>query len=397
METSVLSKKQFKVVFISNALAHSQRPFCDQLFKEYQNNFAFIQTSEISKEREKIGSSKTRPYLIKAQNNLKKCKKMCDDADVLIFGFAPFFYLQKRVEMNKLTFIYSERLFKRHFWSYFNPVSLIRLYKNFIKPGRCSNFYLLAASAYAPNDFIRIGAFKDRMLKWGYQPDVCNETYDCLTKKKNWALFEFIWVGRLVKLKHCDHAILAFEKLSKKFNNIHMNIIGDGPEMNNLKKLVEKKSLFRKVDFLGSLDINTTREYMKKSNFFIFSSDKREGWGMTLNECMNYGVVCFASHLAGASGFLIKNKFNGFIYKYGDINGLVKQIEEVLLNPDIQQQIASNANKTILYQWNSQISIKRFLSFVNDFALKKDDGYVFFEDGPCSKAEPLKKGWYRQC
>ena len=71
-----------------------------------------------------------------------------------------------RIEDNKLTYRYSERLFKNH--------KLLRMfYPKYVKKikSECTkykdkNYYLLCASAYAERDYNWFGAFKNKCFKY---------------------------------------------------------------------------------------------------------------------------------------------------------------------------------------------------------------------------------------
>ena len=68
-----------------------------------------------------------------------------------------------------------------------------------------------------------------------------------IKKQKNNKI-NFISSGRLVKQKGFDRLISISSKFPK---NSHLTIIGDGPELNNLKNVVKKKNLESKITFIG--------------------------------------------------------------------------------------------------------------------------------------------------
>ena len=131
-----------KVVFIGNSCEHVVRPVCDGLYKEYNKDFLFIQTQELDSRRMGIGSEVARPYIFSAIGKEDEAKEICSKADVAIFGGAPLEYIKQRIIENKLTLYYSERLFKKGFWRYFNPITRKHVKERFIIPSRNSNFHL---------------------------------------------------------------------------------------------------------------------------------------------------------------------------------------------------------------------------------------------------------------
>jgi len=167
-----------KVVYIANTCEHVVRPLCDGLYSEYGDDFTFIETMELDKNRAGIGCLESRPYIFNAIGKEAEAKKLCTEADVVIFCGVPLDYISERIAQNKLTIYYSERMFKKGFYRYFNPITMKKVRKRFVKPSKNSNFHLLCASSFAALDFHRVGAFRNKMYKWGYQIAVYEKDID---------------------------------------------------------------------------------------------------------------------------------------------------------------------------------------------------------------------------
>ena len=311
----------------------------------------------------------------------------------MIFGGAPIDYIFERIKNNKPTIYYSERMFKKGYYRFLNPITMRRVYKRFIAPSKNSNFYVLCASSYAALDFYRVGAFRNKMYKWGYQIKVNEKDIDRLILEKSKDGLEFIWVGRLVSLKHCDDAIRVIKRLKDDGYSPRMTIIGSGEEESNLKNLVKTLKIEECVLFKGTCKIDETRAEMDKANIFMFTSDFREGWGATLNECMNSACACVASHAAGATNFLIEDSVDGFVYKNGDVDELYTKVKYLVDNKSVRENMARRAYKKISEEWNPAISYKRLICLINQ--LLENGKCNLYETGPCSKALPLKENWYK--
>ena len=383
-----------KVVYIANTCEHVVRPLCDGLYSEYGANFIFIETMELDKNRAGIGCLETRPYIFNAIGKEAEAKKLCNEADVVIFCGVSLDYIKERIAKNKLTIYYSERMFKKGFYRYFNPKTMLTVQKRFVKPSRNSNFHLLCASSYAALDFNRVGAFRNKMYKWGYQIEIREQDIDALMKVKPEDGLEFVWVGRLVALKHCDDAIRVIARLKNEGYAPRLTIIGSGIEEQNLKILVAKLGVEDCVKFKGTCKIDETRAEMDKANIFMFTSDFGEGWGATLNECMNSACACVANHAAGSTNFLIDDKVDGLIYKNGDIESLYQKVKFLIDNKDERERIARKAYDKMSNEWNPAKSYKRMVALLD--SLFKTGDCELFKDGPCSKAFPIKENWYKE-
>lgn len=377
-----------KIVFISNTCEHVVRPFCDGLFEILGNDFVFIETKELDSARKGIGSTENRDYIMKLGDDKEKAIQLCTDADVCILGGADFLYLRDRVRKNKLTFIYAERLFKKGFFHYFNPKTFFQTQARYIRPSKKSNVYLLTASAFATYDFNRVGAFKDKAYKFGYQIYVNPYDIQTVIKNKPQEHIEILWVGRLVKLKHCEHAIQLMRRLYAEGERVTLTIIGAGPEEENLKQMIGEYGLDECVKFKGVCSINETRQEMLRANIFLFTSDQNEGWGVTLNEAMNSGCACVASNLAGSTMYLLENGFDGLIYKSGDVDDLYKKTKILIKDKETREVFGERAYKKMMDEWNPFISSHRFMSLIQK--LQDKGSCNLYKSGPCSKAEVIK-------
>ena len=383
-----------KVVYIANTCEHVVRPLCDGLYSEYGEGFVFIETMELDKNRAGIGCLESRPYIFNAIGNEETAKKMCNDADVVIFGGAPLKYIQERIRKNKLTIYYSERMFKRGFYRYFNPKTMLKVRKRFIKPSRNSNFHLLCASSYAALDFKRVGAFRNKMYKWGYQTQVYEKDVEKLIAEKPQDGLEFIWVGRLVRLKHCDDAIRVIAKLKNNGYAPRMTIVGSGDEEKSLKELAISLGVSNNIHFKGTCKIEETRAEMDKANIFMFTSDFGEGWGATLNECMNSACACVANHAAGSTNFLIRDGVDGLIYQNGNFESLYKKVKFLVDNQIEREKIARKAYEKLANEWNPAKSYNRMINLIETLLNQGD--CTLYQEGPCSKALPIKENWYKE-
>lgn len=383
-----------KLIFVSNTCDHVVRPLCDGLYEHYKDDFRFIETTALDKSRAGIGAVEERPYIQKYSLDPELAQKWCDEADAVIFASADLKFIANRIKNNLFTVYYSERLFKKGFYRFFNPKTYLGVYKRFIAPSRNSNFYLLCASSYAAYDFHRVNAFRGRMYKWGYQVAIQEKNIDELLEKKPEDGLSFIWVGRLVKLKHCDLAIQVIKRLRDEGYDARMTVIGFGEEEENLKRLTRELKLSDSVVFKGTCPIDVTRSEMDKANIFMFTSDMREGWGATLNECMNSACVCIANNAAGATNFLLDNNKDGYIYEENTVDSIYSYVKKAIESKEERERIARNAYQKMSELWNPALSCQRFITMLEE--LRERGECDKFTSGPCSKALPYSPKQYRE-
>ena len=384
-----------KIVFITSFYNHHQKPLADALYSMIGDDYYFIETARISEERLKLGwgGDERPPYILQSyldEASRDKCQQIIDNADVVIIGSAPYSMVKARLEKGLLTFMYMERLYKKGVPYHKLPVHFLRALKNYI---RFKNFYVLCASAYTPIDFSRIFAFIGKTYKWGYFTELKKyDDIDCLIEKKEPA--SILWVSRYIPLKHPEFALGIAWRLKNAGYNFKINLIGNGPLEENIKNLIEEKGLSDCVEMLGAMKPEQVREHMEKSEIFIFTSDRNEGWGAVLNESMNSACAVVANSAIGSVPFLMQDGENGYMYKDGDIDDLFEKVKKLLDNADERKRIAKNAYKTMADEWNAENAAKKFVALCEKML---DGEYRPFpyERGVCSKAEILKDNWYK--
>ena len=115
-------------------------------------------------------------------------------------------------------------------------------------------------------------------------------------------------------LKRKDHftSIYGFKLASEKIKNLKLILIGYGPEYQNIKKLIRKLKIQKKV--LIFQNINNTYPYIKNSSLLILSS-KYEGMGNVLVEAITLNTPVISSNCnAGPSEILLNGK-GGDLYE----------------------------------------------------------------------------------
>ena len=129
--------------------------------------------------------------------------------------------------------------------------------------------------------------------------------------------FKLICVARLIKHKDIDFLINALSSFDEKYKNINwtLDIVGTGPELNNLNSLVKKNELRHKIVFLGSLSFNKTIDQLYKAHIAIVPS-RFEGWAKVINEAWMTNTVHLVVSEGNASHVVKLGKNAGLVYDY---------------------------------------------------------------------------------
>lgn len=377
------------IVFASNYFNHHQRYLSEALDEMTGHSFFFIETMEMELERKNMGWGTTDipAYVLQAYDpaQRKKCRKLIQEADVVIWGSCPYGLILPRLLAHKLTFCYSERIFKEGL-SGFGFWGRAIKYGLFYRPPQ-KNHYLLASSAYTAADHARLHEFRGKALRWGYFPQTIGYDLPQLMAAKQPTTI--LWAARMIPWKHPEYAIDVAKQLRQWGCSFTMELVGNGELQQEMERLVAKEGLQAQVKLTGACTPEQVRRKMERAAIFLVTSDQNEGWGAVVNEAMNSGCAVVACRGVGAAPFLIESGKNGLLFEVGDPAGLAAQTRFLLEHPRQRQQMGEEAYRTITEEWNSSCAARRLIALSQDLLDGKKP--VLPQDGPCSPA-PIING-----
>jgi len=120
---------------------------------------------------------------------------------------------------------------------------------------------------------------------------------------------DLLFAGRLIENKRLEIVLQAVAHLRDQDIVISMNIVGDGPEKANLRKIVDTLKIGEQITFIGFLDKNSdVWGLMKKSPIFI-SASIREGYGFSVAEAHYAGqTIIISDHPENAAVYYLSGQ-----------------------------------------------------------------------------------------
>jgi len=156
---------------------------------------------------------------------------------------------------------------------------------------------------------------------------------------------QVIFAGRLSREKGTDSLMSIAQKLS---NDIHLIILGAGPEEQKIKDLTKTH---KNIHFLGYQNKKETISLICGSDILIQPS-LQEGISSTLLEAMACKTAIIATNVGG-NNELIQNNVNGIVLEPNDVDSFTQQISYLLNNEQFRQSLVEHAFKTVeKYDWN---------------------------------------------
>ena len=151
-------------------------------------------------------------------------------------------------------------------------------------------------------------------------------------------------IGRLVAWKRVDLLIEAYEKLYTRFPDSELTIVGDGPELENLKKQASLSVANDHIRFAGGVyDPFELGRYMKESSVYVLAGMG----GLSINDAMCYELPVVCSVCDGTEKDLVEDGKNGYFFKEGDAADLAAKIESILTDEQRRKKMGKESLRII--------------------------------------------------
>lgn len=168
---------------------------------------------------------------------------------------------------------------------------------------------------------------------------------------------KFTYVGRLVSLKMVDIGINAFAGVVKKYPDAVLNIVGDGPMEDQLKKLSLELHIEDNVFFHGSKPRREAMKILSDSRALLMTSCK-EGGAWVLFEAMMCGRPVLCMDTAGMK--VVVDNSCGIKIPMGSYNEMVCRFEQAMLQliekPDQADALGQGGRELVTqrYLWSKK-------------------------------------------
>jgi glycosyltransferase involved in cell wall biosynthesis len=174
----------------------------------------------------------------------------------------------------------------------------------------------------------------------------------CIRKPESFT--NYLFMGRVGERKGVYDLIKAIDIIVNSYGrkDLRFYLAGDG-EIDKVQAVIDKSKLSENVKLLGWLTSVDKKKILKEAEVVVLPSYD-ENLPMSLIEAMACGKVVISTY-AGGIPDLVQHGHNGYLFKAGDIDELVKHILFVNENPEIVMPICQNNIRTIEERFNLDI------------------------------------------
>lgn len=191
---------------------------------------------------------------------------------------------------------------------------------------------IIVPSNYLKNIVIKWGV-DDKKIKVIYNaffPVEIGDTKETAKEKLKLEGKILLSVGRLVPWKGFKPLIEIMLDLQKKFPNLTLLIIGNGPNKLELESTIDKLGLASKVRLIRALPREEHYLYIKAADIFVLNTGY-EGFSHQILEVMSIGTPIVTTNVGGNPEMITDNE-SGLLVEYNNKEELRRSIEELLLD-----------------------------------------------------------------
>ncbi len=279
----------------------------------------------------------------------KKHFEFFKDSDILILfitiGFTRYFKF-KSIPITSVFFHYNEpkslksylTVFFLHFWEkkQFKHHQNIITISNFSKNG-IIKFYNLEEEKIK---VIPPGIDNNKFNPSNYSEDI----------RKKYGKNILLHSGFMVKRKRIPVLLKALTYVIKEIPDIHLVLLGKGPQLNYYKKLSKDLGIQNNVSFLGFVEEDILLKYYATSDILVFPSEL-EGFGQVILEAMASGTPVICTDKPPMSEII---EDGGMKFNLNNSKDLAKKIIKLLENREDLKKYRENALKIAMkYKWEN--------------------------------------------
>ena len=184
---------------------------------------------------------------------------------------------------------------------------------------------------------------------------------------------KILFVGRFVEKKGIDRLVKAFCKAHQENRRLELTLVGNGPEMPKIKRIIEEKNLQDTAIIKGFLPHDKIHEEMEKAHIFAHPSvtapngDTEGGTPTAILEAQAAGMPILSTFHADIPEAVLDGK-SGLLCREGDADAIAENIKWLAQNPSRWSWMGRAGRKHVSREYNHLVQGKR-LSGIYDSLL----------------------------
>lgn len=173
-----------------------------------------------------------------------------------------------------------------------------------------------------------------------------------------------LFVGVLYKIKGVEYLLETFNKIKNDFPDFELKIVGDGPETANLKKQAKDLGISERIEFLGKLGLEETKNIMKKCYCLCLPS-LSEGLPRVIIEAMSLAKPVVASRVGGIPE-IVRDRETGFLFEKENMDDLSEKLKKILADKELAKLMGEKGEQFAREHFSIDKYITNYLKMIKD-------------------------------
>lgn len=165
-------------------------------------------------------------------------------------------------------------------------------------------------------------------------------------------------IGRLHPVKGLNYLIESFPKILKSIPDVHLVLVGEGDERQQLKAQVDSADLGPKVHFAGHQD--DIKPFLAALDVLILSS-LSEGCPLSLLEGMAFGIPVVATRVGGIPAVLTDEQ-TGLLIEPCNSNSIADGVIRCLSDPALAESLSVGARNAFRKRFAPEVVAEQYIS-----------------------------------
>ncbi|HEX55175.1 MAG: hypothetical protein DRO95_00190 [Candidatus Altiarchaeales archaeon] len=170
-----------------------------------------------------------------------------------------------------------------------------------------------------------------------------------------------LMVGSFRKIKGHDFVVRCIPRVLKECPNTQFIFTSDGPQLEDIKKRVEKLNVSENVVFTGIIPRDELIRLYKKADVFLLASPHQNASDTSLYEAFSAGKAVVATDVGEIRNVAADGE-NILLAPYGDIEAYSNQIVRILKDDHLKEKLGLNARKLVLKKYSIDAAVNSYLT-----------------------------------
>ena len=165
-------------------------------------------------------------------------------------------------------------------------------------------------------------------------------------------------VGSLIPRKGVDRLIRCVSRLVPEYPDLHLLVIGDGPQKEALISLARYLDVSGHIHFVG--EQSNVQSWLRGGADAFISGARSEAFGLVIAEAGLAGLPIIAPNVGGIPE-VVRHNHSALLYEGKPIRSITSQITRVLESASLRIQLGSNARRSAVNRFSLQANTRAIM------------------------------------